>query len=181
MVESTNDLARSWVETGEAPLPFCLRADRQTRGRGRGTNRWWSDEGSLMFTLAIDPRAHGLRPEHEPRMSLASAVGLIDAIESLDLRLTYPLAIRWPNDIEAGDRKLGGILPERVETSRGRFLLIGIGLNLTTRFDMAPDDVRPMAVALTDLMRADAGRLDPANLLQAFLNHLATTFDQLAR
>src|SRR5438105_2434385 len=128
VVESTSDLARELVVAGAGELPLAVWARRQTRGRGRGTNLWWSDEGSLTFTIALDPAAHGLRPELEPRLALATAVVVIDAIVPLDL--AQPPGIRWPNDIEAGGRKLAGILPERVETPRGPRLLIGIGLNV---------------------------------------------------
>ena len=42
-------------------------------------------------------------------------------IEALDeLGLGHPsIGIRWPNDLEADGRKLGGILPERLETAQG--------------------------------------------------------------
>ncbi|MCA1686206.1 MAG: biotin--[acetyl-CoA-carboxylase] ligase, partial [Planctomycetia bacterium] len=59
-VSSTSDLARELVVSGGVELPLLVRAGRQTRGRGRGSNTWWSDRGSLTFTLAIDPLAHGL-------------------------------------------------------------------------------------------------------------------------
>jgi len=117
VVASTSDLARELVEAGEVELPLAVRATRQTRGRGRGTHRWWSDSGSLTFTIALDPAPHGLRDEHAPRIALATAVAVVDAIAHL--RLSETPGIRWPNDIEAGGRKLGGILPERVETRTG--------------------------------------------------------------
>jgi BirA family biotin operon repressor/biotin-[acetyl-CoA-carboxylase] ligase len=39
--------------------------------------------------------------------------------------------IKWPNDVLANDKKLCGILAETVETSRGRAVVVGIGINLT--------------------------------------------------
>ena len=83
----------------------------------------------MTFTLAIDPLAHGLTAEIEPRLALATAVAVIEALDELELG-SPSLGIRWPNDLEAGGRKLGGILPERVETPRGHRILIGIGLNV---------------------------------------------------
>src|SRR5262245_52866551 len=100
VVDSTNDLARLLVQAGKTPLPLLVRADRQTAGRGRGDHRWWSDEGSLTFTVALDPLAHGLRLEHETRLALALAVAAIDSLEPLVSEVR--LGIRWPNDIEAG-------------------------------------------------------------------------------
>src|SRR6476469_1533218 len=88
-VGSTSDLARELVESGAVGLPFAVRALSQIRGRGRGTNLWWSDAGSLTFTLALDPGAHGLRAEHEPRLALAVAVALVDGFPT-----RVPLGIR---------------------------------------------------------------------------------------
>src|SRR4051812_48432802 len=85
IVASTSDLARQLVVAGETELPLAVWATRQTRGRGRGSNRWWSDAGSLTFTVALDPAAHSLRPEHEPRLALAAAVAVIDALIPLGL------------------------------------------------------------------------------------------------
>src|SRR5207237_728418 len=103
---------------------------------------WWSDGGSLTFTIALDPSAHGLRSEHEPRLALATAVAIIDAIASWGL--SEVPGIRWPNDIEVGGRKLGGILPERLDTPMGPRLLIGIGVNVASQMADAPEAVRRM-------------------------------------
>jgi BirA family biotin operon repressor/biotin-[acetyl-CoA-carboxylase] ligase len=150
VVDSTNDLARSMLLQGLDELPFLIWADRQTLGRGRGDNQWWSDEGSLTFTLALDPAAHGLRIDQEPRLALMTAVAVIEAIGALGLT-DQGMGIRWPNDIEVRGRKLGGILPERVETGRGHRILIGIGLNVLTNVEAAPPDVQQMATSLSAL------------------------------
>jgi BirA family biotin operon repressor/biotin-[acetyl-CoA-carboxylase] ligase len=147
-LESTSDLARSLLQDGTHSLPFTVWARHQTLGRGQRHNAWWSDEGSLTFTIALDPRAHGLRAEQEPRLSLTTAVAVIEAITALGLA-DHGIGIRWPNDLEIRGRKLGGILPERVETDLGHGLLIGIGLNVLTRIDLAPPAVQRMAASLS--------------------------------
>jgi BirA family biotin operon repressor/biotin-[acetyl-CoA-carboxylase] ligase len=150
VVDSTNGLVRNLLLQGLDELPFLLWADRQTLGRGRGENQWWSDDGSLTFTVALDPTAHGLRVDQEPRLGLMTAVAVIGAIHDLGLTASG-IGIRWPNDIEIQGRKLGGILPERVETRDGHRLLIGIGLNVLTRIDQAPAAVQQMATSLSAL------------------------------
>ena len=150
VVESTNDVARALLESGEEPLPLVVITDHQTRGRGRSTNPWWSDEGSLTFTRAIDPAAYGMSPLHEPRLALATAVAIIEAIAPEPPKCNR-LGIRWPNDVEVEGRKLGGILPERVETPAGSRLLIGIGINIHTNFFVAPEEIQRMAVSLAEL------------------------------
>ncbi len=173
VVDSTNDLAREMVLQGLDELPFLIWADTQTLGRGRGENRWWSDEGSLTFTLVLDPSAHGLRIDQEPRLALMTAVAVIEAIGVLGL--TDPgIGIRWPNDIEVNGRKLGGILPERVETGHGHCMLIGVGLNVLTRIDQAPPEVQRMATALCALRHQP---IEPA-FLAGFLAAILTQFER---
>lgn len=173
---STSDLARELVLAGGVALPLLVRADRQTRGRGRGSNAWWSDAGSLTVTLAIDPEAHGLTPAHEPRLALAAAVAVVEAVAPF-VPATEPLGLRWPNDVEAGGRKLGGVLPERVETPAGARLLVGIGLNVLTRLEDAPPEVRAMAASLAGW--GDAPVLDA--VLTAWLARFETILPRLAR
>src|ERR1700733_11239086 len=71
VVLSTNDVAAELVRSGVVALPLLVWAHRQTRGRGRGDHEWWSDAGSLTFTMAIDPAAHGLGQMALPRAALA--------------------------------------------------------------------------------------------------------------
>ena len=54
-----------------------------------------------------------------------------------------PLALKWPNDVFAGGRKLGGILcqacfPGAGETADNAVAVIGIGLNLQVPADRVP-------------------------------------------
>ncbi len=178
-VESTSDLAARVVRDGKIPLPLGIWAYRQTRGRGRGDHVWWSDEGSLTFTLAIDPEAHGLDRASEPKLALATAVAVIEAIEGLGYR-SPALGIRWPNDIQMGIRKLGGILPERIETSRGPRLLIGLGLNVATDPIAMPPQIRGMAASLAEMAADSRPRPGRSECLRAILDHLGAILPRLS-
>ena len=43
-------------------LPALIVAERQTAGRGRGNNAWWSSDGALTFSLLIDASGEELGP-----------------------------------------------------------------------------------------------------------------------
>ncbi len=175
-LDSTSDEARRMVESGVA-LPFVVRADRQTKGRGRGSNLWWSDQGSLLFTVALDPAAFGLETRHQPRLALVTAMAVIDAIEGV-----FHLpggGIRWPNDVEFAGRKLAGVLPERFETPLGPRLLVGVGINVATRFDTARPDVQALAVSIRDLGRP-VNRSGPDELLARFCEYFEYFLTSLA-
>ena len=161
---------------GREPLPLVVRADRQTAGRGQGARVWWSDAGSLLFTIGIDPVVYGLRTEQIPRVALVTALAVIAAIESVSPRVRP--GIRWPNDIEVEDRKLGGILPECVTTPQGRRLAIGIGLNVNNRFDSAPAEIRALATSLSVLTHHETA-IEP--LFQAILERIEPELRALSR
>jgi BirA family biotin operon repressor/biotin-[acetyl-CoA-carboxylase] ligase len=175
-VGSTSTYARQLVMEGShGPLPLLVRARRQTAGRGRGDHVWWSDEGGLMFTLVLDPAEHALRAEHEPRLALAAALAIVDAIGPCPPGVAP--GIRWPNDVEADDLKLAGLLPERVETSRGPKLLLGVGVNISSDLESAPEAVRRMATTVERLLRRP---VDADDFLADFLACLVDNLRLLA-
>jgi BirA family biotin operon repressor/biotin-[acetyl-CoA-carboxylase] ligase len=178
-LESTSDRARSMVQGGNVALPIAVWAGRQTLGRGQRHSSWWSDEGSLTFTIALDPAAHGLRVEQEPRLALTTAVAVIEALGAVGLA-DPRIGIRWPNDVEAGGRKLCGILPERVDTAGGHRLLIGVGLNVRTRFDLAPEAVARMATSLEVLQSRPLEPETLPRLLAAILARFEVALGRLA-
>jgi BirA family biotin operon repressor/biotin-[acetyl-CoA-carboxylase] ligase len=177
-LDSTSDEARRMVEAA-APVPFVVRADRQTKGRGRGANSWWSDDGSILFTVAFDPSACGLQTRHEPRLALIAALAVINTLDGLaDSKLDAK--VRWPNDVELGGRKVAGILPERVETPGGHRILLGVGINGSTRFDGAPEDVRSLAISLTDLKGSWTYSPGLTDLVDPFLREFGVFLPYLA-
>lgn len=172
-VDSTNNEARRRVASGTLTVPTLIRTGRQTAGRGRGANTWWSDRGSLTFTLVFAPPHYGLRTEQLPRVAIATAVALIEAIEETRAAPPGILGIRWPNDLESRDgKKLGGILPEAIRDPRGaEFLVVGIGLNVSTNLDAAPPFVRALATSIEALGGAAVD-------VEAFLATALVCFDR---
>jgi BirA family transcriptional regulator, biotin operon repressor / biotin---[acetyl-CoA-carboxylase] ligase len=179
VVLSTNDVAAEILRSGGVALPLAVWAHRQTRGRGRGNHEWWSDDGSLTFTIAIDPPAHGLGQIVLPRVALATAVAVIDALVERGFG-GLGLGIRWPNDLECGGRKLGGILPEGVELAEGERLLIGVGLNVQTNLEDAPAEVRAMATSLEAALPGTNAKDLRAGLLASILRRFELVLGKLA-
>jgi BirA family biotin operon repressor/biotin-[acetyl-CoA-carboxylase] ligase len=179
-VASTSDLARELVEGGGQELPLLVRSRRQTKGRGRGSKTWWSDEGSLTFTLALSQAQAGVSsPSSEYQLALAAACAIVSTVGSITGNYDS-LGIRWPNDVEWADRKLAGILPEKIEDRQAsRVFLLGIGLNLGTHWELAPPDIRRLAVSVRDL--APTADLDPDRVLAKFLGYLASDLANLQR
>ncbi|MDB5797630.1 MAG: biotin--[acetyl-CoA-carboxylase] ligase [Paucimonas sp.] len=124
--------------------PLLLVAEEQTAGRGRAGRSWLAQPGaSLTFSLAwpfFRRDIAGL-----PGLSLAVGVAIADALASLDILVQ----LKWPNDIQLGAAKLGGVLIEagRVKHAghQQTWAVVGIGLNIA----LAPDAIaaigRPVA------------------------------------
>lgn len=134
--------------------PMLLVAERQTAGRGRLGRNWQSaqstgEPASLTFSLGLP-----LAPRDWSGLSLAVGVSVA---ESLDPSNAAGLALKWPNDLWVGDRKLGGILIETAlltPDAAERYLVIGIGINIGPReaagFSTAPawlQEWQPLAKA----------------------------------
>lgn len=145
-------------------------AEHQSAGRGRLDRSWETSPGtSLTFSATVDPQ---LDPRWWPAIPLMAGLAVARAIG--------PRAgLKWPNDVYIGDRKVGGILVERVEAERP-LAVIGIGINVGQTADELPvetatslaleglgaDRTRLFGTVLAELRRG-LGRLlaDPHGLL----------------
>jgi BirA family biotin operon repressor/biotin-[acetyl-CoA-carboxylase] ligase len=124
---STNTEAAKRAAEGAAE-GVCVVAGEQTAGRGRLQRQWLSPkDAGLYFSIVLRPQ---LEPTSWPLLTLMAAVAVHDALlEACALETD----IKWPNDILVDEKKLCGILAETVETSHGRAVIVGIGINLTDR------------------------------------------------
>lgn len=161
------------IPAGDGRLPALVTADRQTAGRGRGSNRWWTGEGSLAFSLLIDPQSFGFPPRAVPRLSLAAGVAVVDAVAP---RLDgHPLGLHWPNDVYVGRGKLAGVLVEVLPDGRH---IVGVGLNSNNSARQAPPELQASIATLLDL----SGRAhDHTELLLALLENLEAALLQLGQ
>lgn len=112
---STNDLAR------DLPPWSAVRADTQTGGRGRFGRVFVSDPGGLWIS-AVLPAEGGIAKWGG--FSLMVGVYLVRMLEDLHVSSAR---LRWPNDLMAGFKKLGGLL---IEQSAKDVLIVGFGLNV---------------------------------------------------
>lgn len=78
-----------------------------------------------------------------------------------------PAQVKWPNDVLVENRKLAGILLERIE---GPAAVVGIGLNVTLREAEKPHE------AATSLALEHAITTDRATIMAAVLRELASRY-----
>lgn len=162
-ITSTNDRATELAANQRIELPALVVARHQTSGRGRGQNAWWSADGALTFSLLLDPITYGITTLDWPRLSLATAVAICDALSRELERANQwrgahlPAAIgrvgiKWPNDIMLDGAKVCGILlesPGGGAPTKNR-LIIGIGINVNNSWQAAPREAGANGTALCD-------------------------------
>jgi len=167
---STNDVALTMARDEGIRPPLLVLAERQTSGRGRGTNRWWSSDGALTFSLVLDITSRSLGAERLPQISLTSALSVCDALQQLEP--TLDIGLKWPNDVYVQQRKICGILIEAPSRPTGR-VVIGVGLNLNNSLADAPEELRNSAISLYDAVGESTDLNDVLiATLRAFSDHL---------
>ena len=162
---STNADVRAAALEGAAE-GLVVAAEEQTDGRGR-LDRSWRSPPRAGLTVSVL-----LRPADVPGaawswLPLLTGVAVATAVREhagVDARL------KWPNDLLVGQRKLAGILAERVDDLDhvdGPAAVLGIGLNVDARADELP------VATATSLALEGATCSDRAVLLRALLHELA--------
>ena len=99
--------------------PCLVYAESQTAGRGRGGNQWWSQAGSLTFTVIVDVRQFSLTPKQLIKLPLLTGLAVLQTCQASVSKLASDsngcrddFALKWPNDVYLSGRKLAGILIE---------------------------------------------------------------------
>lgn len=140
VVDSTNRYAADLARDG-APEGTAVLAERQTAGRGRLGRRWADVEGgSVLCSVLFRPQLPlGQWHVISWLVALAARDACADAA-------TVELTCKWPNDLQAGERKVAGLLAEVVwpalegSQREGSGLVVGIGINCNWPADWPPRD-----------------------------------------
>jgi BirA family transcriptional regulator, biotin operon repressor / biotin---[acetyl-CoA-carboxylase] ligase len=141
-------------------------AEEQTEGRGRLGRTWHAPaRTSVLVSVLLRPE---IEPSRLPELSLVAGGAVAEAIA--DVTGVDP-AIKFPNDVLVGGRKVAGIL---AESSEGRVVL-GVGVNANQTTDELPGDAQTQPTSL----RVELGEpVDRATLLAAILLRLERAYDR---
>jgi BirA family biotin operon repressor/biotin-[acetyl-CoA-carboxylase] ligase len=158
---STQDEAKERARAGEERL-VGVRANYQTRGRGRRGADWYAPRGECLLITYLMPV---LTPDQyaAARLSMASGIALataVNALTGLDVRL------RWPNDVVLGSRKLAGTLVELAPAPlphRPDRHIAAIGIGLNVNVTTWPESLAATAVSLQQA----SGRAWPIEMVEA--------------
>ena len=144
-LESTNTEAWELIEEGNQHGTVII-TDNQTIGRGRKENSWIMIPGKgLAFSLIIEN-------EYPNNYSgLISLITGIAVVESLNKR-GVETKLKWPNDIFAGEKKLGGILCEtKIIKNKIEKIVIGVGINVNEKISEHPENIRDHLTTMLEI------------------------------
>lgn len=129
--DSTNARARD-LAAASAPHGTLVTAGEQTAGRGRQGRRWSAPASRALLGSLVVRRPPRLLP-------LAAGVAVADTV-------SREAALKWPNDVLVGGRKVAGILVE-ARLLEG-WAVLGIGVNVALREEDFPGELRGIAGTL---------------------------------
>lgn len=161
---STNAAVAERARAG-APDGLVVVADHQTAGRGRLDRSWESPAGTAVtFSMLLRPSA----PTRSwPWLPLLTGYAVDKAMKANGL----DAGVKWPNDVLVGERKVAGILVERVDTPSGPAAVVGVGINVGLTHDELPV---PQATSL----EIELGRpVDRTDVLVEVLSAVREAYD----
>jgi len=158
---STNDVAARLARE-DADEGTVVWADRQTEGRGRRGRGWFCLPGkSLCASVILRP---ALDRDHWGLLGMTAALAVRRAAGAWGVCA----AVKWPNDVVCGSRKLAGVLAETVADAA----IVGIGCNVNG----TPDEFPPELQASVTTLEAQRGE---AVDIAAFAAALWSALDDL--
>jgi len=121
-VGSTNNTAIRLIKRGEKN--GIIISELQTKGRGQRGNKWLSKKGNLFMTVFF---------EISKKISLKKIINLNILIikKIIKKNINSYISVKKPNDILINKKKACGILQETIFKNNKKYLVIGVGINLT--------------------------------------------------
>jgi BirA family biotin operon repressor/biotin-[acetyl-CoA-carboxylase] ligase len=148
---STNAEALDRARNGERG-PMWFVTSEQTAGRGRRHRPWIAPRGNLASSIleVID-----VSPATAATLGFAAGLALEAALRQASVEASLrsagsdqmKYALKWPNDVMAGQKKLAGILLEAEAVGDRLAVVVGIGTNVVA----APEGTPTPATSLKAL------------------------------
>jgi BirA family biotin operon repressor/biotin-[acetyl-CoA-carboxylase] ligase len=149
-VSSTLDVIHEYAARG-APHGTAVVAEEQLAGRGSRGRSWHSPVGGFWYSILLRDAAA------DEALSLRVGLAVARAIEAVAPEAR--IAIKWPNDLMLGERKVGGVLCEaRWQGALLGWIAVGLGINVRNR---VPEEVALTGTTLSSVAPA----LEPAGLV----------------
>ena len=163
--DSTNSHAGRLLSEKKLRHGTVVIAEKQSAGRGRLNREWYSD-GGLCMTAALEMEQSG---DTLGAITLTAGVAVVQALQSLT---GHEFKLKYPNDIIANGKKIGGILSE-LKLGEKTVVLLGIGINVEQ--ESFPGEIAGIATSLR-LLGVSAQREEAATAVINSLEQVVEIF-----
>ena len=122
-VESTNNTAIKIIKNSSTDYVMII-ANKQTGGRGQYGKKWISYNGNLFvsFFYKLDNLTVSLKQ--------ITKINCLLVKKLLSIYYKKKIIFKKPNDLLINEKKICGILQEKISKLNKRYLIVGIGINL---------------------------------------------------
>nr|WP_314113524.1 biotin--[acetyl-CoA-carboxylase] ligase [uncultured Leptotrichia sp.] len=117
-INSTNTYLRRQLRIEEFEV---IVAKKQTDGRGKRESVWISNEGAALFSFAVADK----NSELNEKITIFAGYIVYKILKNY-IKSNEKLTFKWPNDIYYENKKICGILCEKVR----EHIIVGIGINV---------------------------------------------------
>lgn len=176
-IASTNDELKRLADQG-APEGALAITDHQLAGRGRLQRTWIASAGSSLLTSLLF-RPSFLSLSQASQLTMLCSLAMADAVDGV---AGLQPALKWPNDLLLGSKKLAGVLTE-LGIGQGsaagaalEWVVVGVGLNVNLDFAAQVPELAETAVSLATALGRPVPRLP---LLQTYLVNVEARYEAL--
>ncbi|MHC1708394.1 MAG: biotin--[acetyl-CoA-carboxylase] ligase [Bacteroidales bacterium] len=166
---STQKYLTELLQSGVYPEGTLVITSNQYSGIGQEKNQWHSSPGkNLTFSLLLKPTF--LHPADQFMLTKMISLAVIHCLSKFT-GIQEKLAIKWPNDIYCGNRKIAGILVSNaIMGNTLEHCIIGIGLNINESVfpEYCPNP--------TSLFLETGTELDTEGILEFLLESISTSY-----
>ena len=153
-INSTNTYLRRQLQVEEFEV---IVAKKQTDGKGKRDRVWISNEGAALFSFAVRDNI-----ELDEKITIFAGYIVYEVLKNY-VSNQDKLTFKWPNDIYYENKKMCGILCEKVRDH----IIVGIGININnTDFGMFQEK----AISLVEI----TGKIHP---VQQIIEEVVSNFE----
>lgn len=163
-IDSTNDYAMQLANDGSVEHGTVIVTNYQTKGKGQQGKQWMAQkEKNLLLSFILDTSKKDIQSQFSLNAAFCSGIAHM-LMEDYEINSA---AIKWPNDLFIGRKKVAGILIENViRGSQWQYAIVGIGMNVNQT--IFSEDIK--ATSLQNELRKEISLLELRRKLLKQLN-----------
>jgi BirA family transcriptional regulator, biotin operon repressor / biotin---[acetyl-CoA-carboxylase] ligase len=140
----------------------------QIAGKGRENRSWHSQAGGLWMTLTLLPPNPGV-------LAKIPGIATIAIVKSMESSGLPGCAIKPPNDVYCGGRKIAGVLADASLIGNRSIVYLGLGINVNND----PSTIQDISQTSTSFKAASGVTLDLLEFTASLIESLDTEYDRL--